>query len=86
MQCHRKTIVLLAVMIGATGCAKSDHRASPDFYKGRHPAKKNSWLPGAKYAASNIKDAEAPKILPETYFAAGRLFESQGMIGQAIDQ
>ena len=86
MQCHRKAIVLLAVMIGATGCAKSDHRASPDFYKDRRPAKKNRWLPAPKYAASNIKDAVAPKILPETHFAAGRLFESQGMIGKAIDQ
>ncbi len=35
---------------------------------------------------TNVKDAESPKVYPETYLAAGRLFESHGQFEKAIVQ
>jgi tetratricopeptide (TPR) repeat protein len=86
MQCHLKTLVLLAVLIGVTGCADSNRSASPELFKDQRPAEKDRWFRASEFANSNIREAKDPKILPETHFAAGRLFESQGLFGKAIDQ
>ena len=62
----------------AGGCAKTD------------PMKDRFSRPN--YMAVTDKDlkdapmADAPSILPQTHYAAGRLFESQGLIGKAIEQ
>jgi len=34
----------------------------------------------------NAREAPTPSILPETHYAAARLFEEQGQIGRALDQ
>lgn len=60
------------------GCAKSD------FQLARH--EKSFWAKVDQRKLANAPAAPPPKILPETYLAAGRLFESQGALGKAIDQ
>ncbi len=62
-----------------TGCgAKSDY--SPG--RAQHPRYKST--PG--HTLERVPPEDAPKILPQTHFAAGLMFEKQGMIGKAIEQ
>jgi len=67
------TIGLLLV----TGCAK------PGFEASRKKLIRNQAMRSPKAA---LFDAEPPQILPETHFAAGRMFEAQGDVAKAIEQ
>ena len=83
----RMTIVLAVAMLFAASCAKSDRRVSPRATAQRRAAsKENNWRSPSSFAKAKRMKVDAPKILPETHFAAGRLFESQGLFGKAIYQ
>ena len=74
----RKAIVFTLAAVLAAGCARSDYRVS---------RLDGAMRPSVADAAIlNAPEAKAPKILPETHYAAARLFESQGLIGRAITQ
>jgi tetratricopeptide (TPR) repeat protein len=47
---------------------------------------REAWPPASDAKLANAKDLEMPGILPETHFAAARLFESQGLFAKAIHQ
>ncbi|UCC32687.1 MAG: tetratricopeptide repeat protein [Phycisphaerales bacterium] len=74
----RRAIVLATVTLIAAGCAGSDNKIS------RH--RRETWRPVSDAAVAKARDARVPKILPETHFAAARLFESQGDFRRAITQ
>jgi len=48
--------------------------------------KERNWLEADPTAVSAAEPMDAPRILPETHFAAGQLFEAQGQIEKAIGQ
>lgn len=73
----KATTLTLAVLFAA-GCAKSDYVVSRNG--------QTQWERVDKAAMANAPQAVPPKILPETFFAAGRLFEAQGLLGKAITQ
>jgi tetratricopeptide (TPR) repeat protein len=74
-----RTIVYLAAMVPlATSCTKSNYNLSSND-RAMLTQVRESRL-------QNAPIAPAPKILPETHFAAGRMFEEQGQFGKAIDQ
>jgi len=62
--------VLSVVLLG--GCSQFDRSVSQGWERSR--------LPGKSRVSAK------PNILPETYFAAGELFEAQGLLGKAITQ
>lgn len=70
------------------GCASSDRERSQPW--GRNLRAVDGGNRGRQRvvdaAIANAKDAETPKILPETHFAAGRLFETQGQFEKAVHQ
>jgi len=78
MAYHRnfKATVLTLVTMGAAGCAKSDFAGRDRAYRQRSMDR----------VAERTPEVVPPKILPETFFAAGRLFEHQGQVGLAIVQ
>lgn len=77
---------LSGLAIGLTlsaGCAKNDRADDAFGQKGLFNRQ------AARPEAMDTKDmplADMPKILPQTHYAAGRLFESQGQIGKAVEQ
>lgn len=73
----KAALLTLAIVITA-GCARSD------FVLSRQDQVK--WRPVRKADIANAKEAELPRVLPDTYFAAGMLHEKQGSIGRAIQQ
>ena len=73
-----RAIVLAMVTLIAAGCAGSESKIS------RHA--RETWRPVSDAAVAKARDARVPKILPETHFAAARLFESQGDFRRAITQ
>ncbi len=73
-----KRILLTAAMLCVVGCAKSEF---PMAQQGRSNMRSYS-----DPATANVKDEKPPKILPETHFAAGMLFERQGQVNEAILQ
>lgn len=75
---NRKAISLTVVTLLAAGCARSDFSVS------RHD--RGTWLPVTNARIAKASEAKPPKVLPETHFAAARLFESQGLFGKAIAQ
>lgn len=74
----RRAIVPVMVTLIAAGCAGSDYRVS------RYG--KETWRPVSDAAVAKAREARVPKILPETHFAAARLFESQGDFRRAVTQ
>lgn len=81
-----RTLPMTGLAVGlalAVGCSKNDRAGDPLGQKG---------LFGQQSARSSPVDsrdvpmAQMPKILPQTHYAAGRLFESQGQVGKAIEQ
>ena len=72
-----KATALTAATLLLAGCAHSDYPVS------RHDQGIRQIKPEAM---ANARPAAEPKILPETYFAAGAVLERQGLIGQAITQ
>ncbi len=74
----QKAIVFMLAAFLAAGCARSDYRMS---------RLRGAMRPSVADAAIlNAPEATPPKILPETHYAAARLFESQGLIDRAITQ
>ncbi|MFQ5592043.1 MAG: tetratricopeptide repeat protein, partial [Phycisphaerae bacterium] len=73
----KATTLTLAALFTA-GCAKSDYVVSH--------ARREHWQGVKRGEVANAPEVVPPKILPETYFAAGRLFEVQGLVGKAVAQ
>ena len=76
MPAKSKPILVMLCVMFVAGCGGSKYRTS---------------APGGKQfpAPALLKDVpemETPKILPQTYYAAAQLFESQGLISKAITQ
>ena len=80
MKAMNRVCVIAVATILVSGCAKTREQNG----YARHPELKS----GASARGSNRKHAvpEAPRILPETNYAAGRIFEQQGSPEKAIDQ
>ena len=75
---NAKAAMLTLVVLFTAGCAQSDYAGSR---KGQE-----RWRRAEDATAGNASQIPPPKILPETYFAAGQLFEAQGLLGKAILQ
>lgn len=69
---------LLTLVVLAGGCAKSQFNLSNRERATLAPVQESRVL--------NAQEAPMPAILPETHYAAGRLFESQGSFGKALEQ
>ena len=78
MRHETKRILLTAATLCAAGCAKSD------FQVGRE--NRANMRPMTSSVMANLPEEKPPKILPETHFAAGLLFERQGQFDRAIPQ
>jgi tetratricopeptide (TPR) repeat protein len=78
MQRKQRVTALAACALIAAGCAHSEFKVGAN--------ERQTWRPVARSEIANAKDAETPKVLPETHFAAARLFESQGLFEKAITQ
>lgn len=78
MRQDTKRILLTAATLCAAGCAKSD------FQVGRENRTNKRQMTSSEMA--NLPEEKPPKILPETHFAAGLLFERQGQFDRAIPQ
>ncbi len=79
MKEHYTRLAVLSVwMLIGSGCAHNDQRAARQH--------KPNWKPTDNQSAASAKEAPPPKILPDTHFAAGRLFERQGLAEKAIQQ
>jgi len=74
----RKRILLTAAVLCAAGCAKSQYEVMGQN-RGDMRQVRDS-------AMANAPEEKPPKILPETHFAAGLLFERQGQFDKAIPQ
>ncbi len=70
------TVSLLALWV--SGCVQSELNVSP--------AKTPSWKKTPDMKVASVSRVAPPKILPETYFSAGRLYESQGSLDKAMVQ
>jgi tetratricopeptide (TPR) repeat protein len=86
MRRKRKAIVLTLVTLCAAGCAQSDYKLSRDGKPMWHSVSAEQWRAASPAPTHGDFEAEPPKILPETHFAAGRLFESRGLLEKAIIQ
>ncbi|MHC4698155.1 MAG: tetratricopeptide repeat protein [Planctomycetota bacterium] len=73
-----KAATLTLAALFTAGCAQSDYVVSRDGQK--------RWQQVDEATIADAPQAAAPNILPETYFAAGQLFEAQGLLGKAIMQ
>jgi len=82
---NRKAIVLTAVTLLAAGCANSD-RLSRQGNRMWQPVSTDRWRATPDTSSARVTEAQPPQILPETHFAAARLFESEGLCGKAIVQ
>lgn len=69
---------LAAAIVMVSGCAKSQHLVPS--------SDRSAWRQVRDADVLNAKQAETPRILPETHFRAGQLFEAQGQYDQAIIQ
>lgn len=79
MKEHKATFAVLSVlMLVGAGCSHHDQPTARQH--------KPLWKPGDNHSAASAKEAPQPKILPDTHFAAGRLFERQGLAEKAIQQ
>ncbi len=74
----RKATILIVATLCVAGCAHSDWSAS----RYGEPM----WRPVADAKAVKATEAPPVAILPQTHFAAAKLFESQGLYGKAITQ
>lgn len=70
-------LLMLALAV-FTGCTQTDYKVGQ--------TNQRRWRPIDNEQVLRARTAPAPKILPETHFAAGVLLEQQGQPGQAIEQ
>lgn len=68
-------IALISVAACLAGCASTERNNNPQAARDRTP---NPFV--------DAKEMETPAILPQTHFAAGRLFEEQNLTDKAIEQ
>lgn len=73
---NRRTLAAAIVLV--SGCAKSQHLVPS--------SDRSAWRQVRDADVLNAREAETPRILPETHFRAGQLFEAQGQYDQAIRQ
>lgn len=79
--CKIKLLILTWIGFCVAGCAK------PEYPLARQGRPGQVFGPPVQDArVVNAPSAKVPKILPETHFAAGRLFEHQGNLSKAIVQ
>jgi len=79
MQRVREMKILAAgLLLVAASCAKHDNGLMG------YPKYRSRTAPGG--TSREMPDQPPPRILPETYYAAGRMFEQQGAIDQAVEQ
>jgi tetratricopeptide (TPR) repeat protein len=76
----RISVAMLAALMFTAGCTEAQRTAM----RNRRNAK--NWMNPSTPDPGEVQIAEHPKILPETFFAAARLFESQGQYDKAITQ
>jgi tetratricopeptide (TPR) repeat protein len=69
-------IALISIAAWMTGCASTNQNANARTAQG---GPQNPFVDDAK-------EMETPAILPQTHFAAGHLFEQQGLVDKAIEQ
>lgn len=75
---NRISLWIAAGLFLAAGCAKK-----PDFETSRKRLIEDQRL---ERSATSYTDAKMPAILPRTFYAAGRMFETQGNLSEAIEQ
>lgn len=75
---NRISLWIAAGLLLAAGCAKK-----PDFETSRKRLIEDQRL---ERSATSYTDAKMPAILPRTFYAAGRMFETQGNLSEAIEQ
>ncbi len=69
---------LMTLSLVTAGCAKSQFNLT---------SRERTTLAAVRESRIlNAREAPTPSILPETHYAAARLFEEQGQIGRALDQ
>jgi len=76
---NRKARLFIVATLCAAGCAKSDFQVA-------RQSRNAMWPAAADRAMANAPEEKPPKILPETHFAAGMLFERQGQFDLAVAQ
>lgn len=76
MNLYRRSFVrmLLVFPVAIAGCQSSD---------GLLGEKHSDWMTGGLHDSSTSNERPSPKVLPATYYAAGKLFEKQGQLEQA---
>lgn len=78
---HRKgkaSGVLMLALAVFTGCSQTETKVGQTAQR--------RWRPIDNEKVQQARNAPAPKIAPETHYAAGVLLEQQGQPGQAIEQ
>lgn len=80
LRMNRRVVLFTAACVLIGGCAGRQD----DFGFARQPQLKSGAT--AKGSKRHQKAAEPPRILPETHYAAGRVFEQQGSPEKAIEQ
>ena len=76
----QRTFTTFAALVAGllAGCAKSDYQLASRERQRLQPVKESSLL--------NAEEEAMPSIMPQTHFAAGRMFESQGDLNKAVAQ
>lgn len=76
----QRTFTTFAALVAGllAGCAKSDYQLASRERQRLQPVKESSLL--------NAEEEAMPSIMPQTHFAAGRMFESQGDMNKAVAQ
>lgn len=75
---YSKLAALSVLVLVGSGCSHNDQPTARQH--------KPHWKSVDNQSAVSAKEAPPPKILPDTHFAAGRLFERQGLAEKAIQQ
>jgi len=83
MQLKSKSLCLIAAATLVAGCAKQDYQMMGPGMMG--PGRQGT-NPKTDPAYLNAEEEKMPKILPDTHYAAGMLFEQQGQVEKAILQ
>ncbi len=78
MQRMRVAKIIAAVLICSAGCARQEKALMG------YPKFRTRTLPGG--TSREMPNLPLPRILPETHYAAGRVFEQQGAMQKAIEQ
>ena len=75
---NRKRIFSTLIMVTIVGCTQPDQKTAL--------RRTDKWRPTPQPTPTNVREDKAPSILPDTYIAAARMFESRGMSEKAMAQ